>query len=111
MNYEEDIHAYLPAIQQEVLFITFALEEPAVRAILGQERWPENNIVRKRDNETNVYGINIKQNYSSSTYADQGYLFQMVDLKDSNRPVIYVRAWQPEKFDDGRVIDLSDFSF
>jgi hypothetical protein len=71
----------------------------------------EDNIVRKRDNETSVYGINIKQNYSSSTYADQGYLFLMVDLKDSNRPVIYVRAWQPEKFSDGRVIDLSDFSF
>jgi hypothetical protein len=71
----------------------------------------ENNIIRKRDNETSVYGINIKQNYSSSTYADQGYLFLMVDLKDSNRPVIYVRAWQPEKFYNGRVIDLSDFSY
>jgi len=60
---------------------------------------------------SDVYGINIKQNYYSSTYADQGYLFLMVDLKDNNRPKIYVRAWQPEKFDDGHIIGLSDFSY
>jgi hypothetical protein len=71
----------------------------------------EENVVKKRDNESEVYGINIKQNYFSSSYADQGYLFLMVDLKDPGQPAIYVRSWQPEKFADGRVINLSDFSY
>ena len=71
----------------------------------------EDNLVRKRDNTSNVYGINIKQNYYSSSYADVGYLFLMVDLKDNSKPVIYVRSWQPEKFSDGQVINLSDFTY
>jgi hypothetical protein len=71
----------------------------------------EENIVKRRDNESDVYGINIKQNYFSTNYADQGYLFLMVDLKDRERPVIYVRAWQPEDFAKKHIINLSDFSF
>jgi len=71
----------------------------------------EDNIVKKRDNKSEIYGINIKQNYFSSTYADQGYLFLMVDMADTSNPIIHVRAWQPEKFDDGQTISLSDFTF
>jgi hypothetical protein len=71
----------------------------------------EENIVKRRDNESDVYGINIKQNYFSTNYADQGYLFLMVDLKERDRPVIYVRAWQPEDFAKKHIINLSDFSF
>ena len=71
----------------------------------------EENVVKKRDNQSEVYGINIKQNYFSSSYADQGYLFLMVDMKDAVTPIIYVRSWQPEKFEDGHVINLSDFSY
>jgi hypothetical protein len=71
----------------------------------------EDNIVMKRDNKSDIYGINIKQNYFSSTYADQGYLFLMVDMADTNNPIIHVRAWQPDKFDDGHIIGLSDFTY
>jgi hypothetical protein len=71
----------------------------------------EENTVKRRDNESDVYGINIKQNYFSANYADQGYLFLMVDLKERDRPVIYVRAWQPEDFAKKHIINLSDFSF
>lgn len=71
----------------------------------------EDNTVKKRDNKTDIYGIQIKQNYFSSTYADQGYLFLMVDMADTSNPMIYVRSWQPEKFEDGHIIGLSDFTF
>ena len=71
----------------------------------------EDNIVKKRDSKSEIYGINIKQNYFSSTYADQGYLFLMVDMADTSNPIIHVRAWQPEKFDDGQTINLSDFTY
>jgi len=71
----------------------------------------EDNEIRKRDNQSDVYGINIKQNYFSSSYSDQGYLFLMVDIKENADPVIYVRSWQPDKFDDGHIIGLSDFTY
>ncbi len=71
----------------------------------------EHNIVKKRDTASDIYGINIKQNYFSSTYADQGYLFLMVDMANYENPVIHVRAWQPDKFEDGHVIGLSDFTY
>lgn len=71
----------------------------------------EDNIVKKRDSKSEIYGINIKQNYFSSTYADQGYLFLMVDMADTGNPIIHVRSWQPEKFEDGHIINLSDFTF
>ena len=43
-----------------------------------------------------LYGIQIKQEYLSSSYGDVGYLFLMVDLRES-LPVIHVRTWEPEK--------------
>lgn len=71
----------------------------------------EDNIVKKRDNESDVYGINIRQNYFSSNYADQGYLFLMVDMKDTLSPMIYVRSWQPLQSYSGHMINLSDFTY
>lgn len=71
----------------------------------------EENIVKKRDNQSDVYGINIRQNYFSSNYADQGYLFLMVDMKEYAKPMIYVRSWQPLKNFNGHAITLSDFSY
>lgn len=71
----------------------------------------EDNTVKKRDNESDVYGINIRQNYFSSNYADQGYLFVMVDMKDTLRPMIYVRSWQPLQSYNGHMINLSDFTY
>lgn len=57
-----------------------------------------------------VYGINLFQVWDSSTYSDEGYLFLMIDYEDETRPLIYVRAWQPEPFDDGTVIDIDMFN-
>ena len=56
-----------------------------------------------------IYGVTLKQNWNSSTYSDQGYLFLMVDYRDISKPLIHVRSWQPEKFEDGSVVSLFDF--
>ncbi len=71
----------------------------------------EDNIVEKRDNKSEVYGIQIKQNYYSTNYADQGYLFLMIDMANKEAPKIYVRSWQPEKNPDGSIIGLKDFRY
>ncbi len=69
----------------------------------------EENIVKKVNGEDKVYGIQIKQDYYSTNYADKGYLFLMIDLSDSLQPKIYVRTWQPERNADGTIYGLSDF--
>lgn len=69
----------------------------------------EDNLVTKVNGDDKIYGIQIRQNYYSTNYADQGYLFLMIDLNDSINPKIYVRTWQPEKNPDGTIFGLSDF--
>ncbi len=44
-----------------------------------------------------LYGIQIHQDYYSSSYSDTGYLFLMVDMNDPKSPIIKVRTWQPER--------------
>jgi hypothetical protein len=58
----------------------------------------------------NIYGVTLKQKWTSSTYSDDGYLFLMIDFKDEDHPLIHVRAWQPEAFTNpDSVISLGDF--
>ena len=71
----------------------------------------EDNQVKKVSNNKKIYGIQIKQNYYSTNYADKGYLFLMFDLSDTTQPKIYVRTWQPKKHQDGSVYGLDDFHF
>ena len=55
-----------------------------------------------------IFGVRLLQEYNSTTYGDTGYLFLMVDLRDHKRPVIHVRAWQPDKIDMKKLIGLKD---
>ncbi|MEM9051586.1 MAG: LPP20 family lipoprotein, partial [Bacteroidota bacterium] len=71
----------------------------------------EDNEVRKTQKDEKIYGIQIAQHYFSSSYADKGYLFLMIDLNDTLNPRIYVRTWQPNKSNDGTVFGLEDFRF
>jgi hypothetical protein len=71
----------------------------------------EENQVRKTQKNDKIYGIQIAQYYYSSTYADKGYLFLMIDMADTTKPRIYVRSWQPQKNPDGSIFGLEDFKF
>ncbi|MFZ4726955.1 MAG: hypothetical protein ACOYMD_16085, partial [Paludibacter sp.] len=67
----------------------------------------EDSYIEKAAKGGNIYGIEIKQNYFSSSYGDQGYLFLGVDL--NGQPIIHIRAWQPEKRSNGKTIKITDF--
>jgi hypothetical protein len=69
----------------------------------------EESEVRKGGKGGDIYGVQIKQNYYSSNYGDQGYLFLMVDLNDPREPIIHVRTWQPTKGKKDSIYGLSDF--
>lgn len=64
-----------------------------------------------KSNVTNeVYGVRVRQEYFSSSYGDVGYLFLLVDLRGS-QPLIHVRAWQPDKVDLDKLMNMSDVRF
>ena len=56
-----------------------------------------NNEILKAGQGGEVYGIQIKQDYYSSTYGDTGYLFILVDINDPDHPIISIRTWQPDR--------------
>ena len=68
-----------------------------------------NNDIIKSGKGGETYGIQIKQDYYSSTYGDTGYLFLMIDVNDPDNPIIKVRTWQPERDPNFGIIGISDF--
>ncbi|MDO9578567.1 MAG: hypothetical protein Q7J16_11840, partial [Candidatus Cloacimonadales bacterium] len=57
-----------------------------------------------------VYGVSMKQNYYSSTYKDEGYLFLLIDFR-GEQPLIHVRNWQPGEWDISKQMKLENFRF
>lgn len=74
-------------------FINLQLQDNEILKVAGKE----------------IYGIQIRQIYTSNSYADQGYLFLVVDLRNSEKPIIHVRTWQPDKDPEFGLFDLSKF--
>ncbi len=57
-----------------------------------------------------IYGIQVRQDYYSSTYGDTGFLFLLTDLSDKDKPIIRVRTWQDEPDPElGRYYSIEDF--
>ena len=51
----------------------------------------------------NFYGVTLRQNWKSSSYEDDGYVFLLWEFPDENdprgsHPLVHVRTWQPEKY-------------
>lgn len=46
-------------------------------------------------NNPNFYGVRLRQEWRSSSYSDEGYVFLLWDFRDEQNPVIQVRTWQP----------------
>lgn len=51
-------------------------------------------ITRSRNNP-NFYGVRLFQEWKSSSYSDEGYVFLLWNFTNENEPVIEVRTWQP----------------
>lgn len=57
------------------------------------------------------YGVTLHQDWNTSTYSDEGWLFLLWDFRDEQNPVIHVRTWQPNQIikTDTDVFSLDDF--
>ncbi|MDP8231891.1 MAG: hypothetical protein P9L91_04385, partial [Candidatus Zophobacter franzmannii] len=64
--------------------------------------------VGQKNNDDDVYGISMRQQYASTGYSDEGYLFLLVDF-NGKEPMIYVRTWQPQEWDEEALYDLTNY--
>lgn len=55
------------------------------------------------------FAIQIGQEYNSTTYADKGHLFLLVDMSDHNAPQIKIRTWQPHEVAMEKLYNAGDF--
>lgn len=56
--------------------------------------------IMRHPTKDGVYGVTLRQHYSSDRYSDDGYLFLLWDFQDKMAPKIHVRTWQPILQDD-----------
>lgn len=56
-----------------------------------------------------IFAIQIGQEYNSSTYADKGYLFLLVDMTNHDEPQIKIRTWQPNEVSMEKLYNAGDF--
>jgi hypothetical protein len=50
-----------------------------------------------------IYGVTFLQHWNAATYKDKGYVFLMIDFADDDNPIIQIRTWQPEKYNDEKL--------
>ena len=53
------------------------------------------DVVTQSRNNPDFYGVRLRQEWRSSNYSDDGYVFLLWDFRDESNPVIHVRTWQP----------------
>lgn len=53
--------------------------------------------VKKHNAKKNVYGVTLHQNWESSSYCDDGWVFLLWDFTDPEKPQIHVRTWQTDQ--------------
>ncbi len=68
-----------------------------------------NFAITRKNNQEGVYGISLRQHYTATNYADEGYLFLLVDFNEE-QPQIYVRSWQPQEWVEESLIKLANFN-
>ncbi|MFC1552510.1 hypothetical protein ACFL6P_08105 [Candidatus Latescibacterota bacterium] len=64
--------------------------------------------ITRKNNNPGVYGVEMRQFYNSSIYSDEGHLFLLIDFNET-LPQIYVRAWQPQEWDESMLVTASNF--
>ena len=60
--------------------------------------------IRRHPTIPTIYGVSLRQAYTTDIYSDDGYLFLLWDFADAEAPQIHVRTWQPRLLDNHTVI-------
>ena len=70
--------------------------------------------VKRHRAKDGFYAVTLRQDWQSSNYSDNGYVFLLWEFKEGHSPVVHVRTWQPEmvgnrKLDPDEVFTENDF--
>jgi len=65
--------------------------------------------VIRHDGNTNIYGVTLRQKWNTTNYSDEGWIFLMIDFKDEDNPLIWVRTWEPLEVPRNEVMGLDNF--
>ena len=64
----------------------------------------------------NFYGVTLYQNWKSTNYEDNGYVFLLWEFNDEKdeHPIVHVRTWQPDRIGKGSlnkndIFNINDF--
>jgi len=71
-------------------------------------RFTDTDFTRAVGEANDVYGIQVRQEFFSSSYGDIGYLFLLVDLRNE-LPIIHVRTWQPDETNTDDLVRINWF--
>ena len=68
--------------------------------------------IKRHPTMEGIYGVSMKQKYTSDRYSDDGYLFILWDFRNKSMPLIHVRTWQPAASVNGEkeIIGIRDFN-
>ena len=74
-------------------------------------------IIKRHSADPNVYGVRVVQEWNTSRYSDEGYVFMLWDFSNPEAPQIHVRTWQPmyldkdkkQQLSESEIFDLADF--
>lgn len=58
--------------------------------------------IKRHGSNPNIYGVRVVQNWKTSTYSDEGYVFMVWDFTNPEAPQIHVRTWQPMYLDKAK---------
>lgn len=70
----------------------------------------------RRASDVNIYGVTVRQGYTTDNYHDDGYVFMVWNFENEDAPKIFVRTWQPELLNGKtlpkkEIFSLDDFDF
>ena len=65
--------------------------------------------IRRSDKDHSMFGIRLMQSWESTNYSDKGTLFLIFQFPEGRDPIIHVRTWTPEGFENDDISTLSGF--
>ena len=65
--------------------------------------------IKRSDKDHSMFGIKLKQSWESTNYSDKGTLFLIFQFPEGRDPIIHVRTWTPEGFENDDISTLSGF--
>lgn len=64
--------------------------------------------IRRHPSNPDIYGVRVVQEWNTSRYKDEGYVFMLWDFSNPDAPQIHVRTWQPKYIDETNKIPLDE---